>query len=54
MPTTPGGETVVHVSIGRIEVRAAPVASTPSRRREEPRPTRLDDYLRQRNGKGAP
>ncbi|HEX7112552.1 MAG TPA: hypothetical protein VF216_08910 [Mizugakiibacter sp.] len=42
----------MQVSIGRIEVRAAPAA--PARSRDEPRPTRLDDYLRQRNGRGAP
>lgn len=54
MPPASLGETVVQVSIGRIEVRAAPAASAPSRRRDEPRPTRLDDYLRQRGGKGAP
>ncbi|GAP66350.1 hypothetical protein MBSD_n1657 [Mizugakiibacter sediminis] len=52
MPAAPASETVVQVSIGRIEVRAAPAA--PARRRDEPRPTRLDDYLRQRNGRGAP
>lgn len=46
-------EPVVHVSIGRIEVRAAPAATTPARRRDEPRPTSLDDYLRQR-GKATP
>lgn len=54
MPAAPATETVVQVSIGRIEVRAAPATSAPSRRRDEPRPTRLDDYLRQRSGKGAP
>jgi hypothetical protein len=46
-------EPVVHVSIGRLEVRAAPAAAAPSRRREEPRPSSLDDYLRQR-GKASP
>jgi hypothetical protein len=46
-------EPVVHVSIGRLEVRAAPAAAAPSRRREEPRPSSLDDYLRQR-GKVTP
>lgn len=48
-------EPVVHVSIGRIEVRAAPVpAAAPSRRREERASGGLDDYLRQRHGKAAP
>ncbi|MBT2145753.1 MULTISPECIES: hypothetical protein [unclassified Rhodanobacter] len=48
------GEPVVHVSIGRLEVRAAPVAATPPRRREGPQPGSLDDYLRQRGGKASP
>lgn len=47
------GDPVVHVSIGRLEVRAAPATAAPSRRREEPRPSSLDDYLRQR-GKASP
>jgi hypothetical protein len=29
-------------------VRAAPAAASPSRHRDQPRPTSLDDYLRQR------
>ena len=48
------GEPVVHVSIGRLEVRAAPVAAAPPRRREGPQPGSLDDYLRQRGGKASP
>ncbi|MHB1057962.1 MAG: hypothetical protein ACYC0F_08780 [Rhodanobacter sp.] len=47
------GESVVHVSIGRLEVRAAPATAAPPRRREGPPPASLDDYLRQR-GKGSP
>ena len=47
-------EPVVHVSIGRLEVRAAPVAAAPSRRRDGPQPGSLDDYLRQRGGKASP
>lgn len=47
-------EPVVHVSIGRLEVRAAPAAAAPARRRDEPRPASLDDYLRQRGGKASP
>ena len=47
------GEPMVHVSIGRLEVRAAPVAPAPPRRRDGPRPSSLDDYLRQR-GKASP
>lgn len=46
-------EPVVHVSIGRIEVRAAPPSATPPRRRDGPQPSSLDDYLRQR-GKASP
>jgi hypothetical protein len=47
-------EPVVHVSIGRLEVRAAPVAAASPRRRESPQPSSLDDYLRQRGGKASP
>ncbi|HUW53010.1 MAG TPA: hypothetical protein VMV99_06305 [Rhodanobacter sp.] len=49
---SPSGEPVVRVSIGRLEVRAAPAAAPP-RRRDGPRPGSLDDYLRQR-GKVSP
>ncbi|WP_447736818.1 hypothetical protein [Rhodanobacter soli] len=48
------GEPVVHVSIGRLEVRAAPAAAAPPRRRDGPQPGSLDDYLRQRAGKASP
>jgi hypothetical protein len=41
-------EPVVHVSIGRLEVRAAPATPTPARRCDGPQPGSLDDYLRQR------
>jgi hypothetical protein len=51
---TEKSEPVVHVSIGRLEVRAAPNNGTvPPRRNEAPRPNSLDDYLRQR-GKVTP
>lgn len=43
-------ETVVHVSIGRLEVRAAPAGAAAPRRQEAPRTSALDDYLRQRGG----
>jgi hypothetical protein len=45
------GETLVHVSIGRVEVSApaAPPQPTPARRRPKP-PTSLDEYLDRRNG----
>ena len=46
--------TVVHVSIGRLEVRAAPTQNTAAPKRQETvRPSSLDDYLRQRGGKPA-
>jgi hypothetical protein len=48
------GEPVVHVSIGRLEVRAAPIAADLPRRRDGPQPSSLDDYLRQRGGKASP
>ncbi len=40
----------VHVTIGRVEIRAVP-AATPQRptRRAAPRPLSLDDYLAERN-----
>jgi len=43
-------EPVVHVSIGRLEVRAAPAGAPAPRRQEAPRASTLDDYLRQRGG----
>lgn len=49
--TLPAAEPVVHVTIGRLEVRAAPAPATPPRRSSGPRPTSLDDYLRQRSGR---
>lgn len=44
-------EPVVHVSIGRLEVRAAAASGAPPRRRDGARPNGLDDYLRQRGDK---
>lgn len=45
-------EPVVHVSIGRLEVRAAPAPGTAAPKRQDAaRPSSLDDYLRQRGGK---
>ncbi|MGO4700712.1 hypothetical protein [Dyella sp. 2RAB6] len=43
-------EPVVHVSIGRIEVRAAPTSASAPRRQDPQRSSALDDYLRQRGG----
>lgn len=44
-------EPVVHVSIGRIEVRAAPSIVAPARTRDAARSGGLDDHLRRRGGK---
>lgn len=51
--TGASSEPVVHVSIGRLEVRAAAVAAAAPRRQDGPRPANLDDYLRQRGDKGS-
>lgn len=43
----------IHVSIGRVEIRAAhPVAALPRPKPAGPAPMSLDDYLRRRNGGG--
>lgn len=42
-------EPVVHVSIGRLEVRAAPSHASAPRPSPAPRPSALDEYLRQRD-----
>jgi hypothetical protein len=45
----PAAEPVIHVTIGRIEVKAMPAPKAPSRERSAaPATTGLDDYLRQR------
>jgi hypothetical protein len=45
------GQTLVHVSIGRVDVRAVGEPSQPERARDRPKPpTALDDYLGRRNG----
>lgn len=41
-------EPVVHVSIGRLEVRATPTPGKLAQRQDAPRTSPLDDYLRQR------
>ena len=48
-------ETIVNVSIGRIEVRATPSAksSPPSRREAAAQPMRLEEYLRGRGGRSV-
>jgi hypothetical protein len=44
-------DTIVQVSIGRVEVRAAPKQrSTVPARRDAPSASSLEDYLRERNG----
>lgn len=47
-------EPVVRVSIGRLEVRAAPASAPSSHRREAPQPSALETYLRQRGDKRSP
>ena len=50
---TPVPPTTVHVSIGRIEIRATPTASKPARSQAPAGPRlSLDDYLKTRNGGG--
>lgn len=53
MQSAASHEPVVHVSIGRLEVRAAPSPGKAAQRQEAPRPSPLDDYLRGR-GKASP
>jgi hypothetical protein len=53
IPSASRGEMFVHVSIGRIDVRAAREAEKAERLpAAEARPTSLDEYLRRRNGGG--
>jgi hypothetical protein len=47
----PPAETIVHVSIGRIELRAPPMSPTPKRERAVPAVTTLAEYLQQRAAK---
>lgn len=48
---TPQPEPTIHVTIGRVEVRAAPPAAPPPKaRRSEPPVMSLDEYLRKRAG----
>ena len=49
MPPSETHEPVVHVSIGRLEVRATPAPGKAAHRQDAPRSSALDDYLRQRN-----
>jgi hypothetical protein len=52
-PEISASETIVNVSIGRIEVRAVPPkAVSPERARNTPHIMNLDEYLRQRLGGG--
>lgn len=53
MQSAASREPVVHVSIGRLEVRAAPSPGKVAQRQDAPRPSPLDDYLRER-GKASP
>lgn len=47
--TSEAAEPVVHVSIGRVEVRAVPEPAAPRVRRTERRTQTLDEYLERRN-----
>ena len=53
MQSAASHEPVVHVSIGRLEVRAAPSPGKVTQRPDASRPSPLDDYLRER-GKASP
>jgi hypothetical protein len=44
----------IHVTIGRVEVRATAPAVPASKPRPAPQTTSLDDYLRQRSSGGKP
>lgn len=45
----------IHISIGRIEIRAvAPKTDSPSKRTPPGSPSSLDTYLQRRNGRGNP
>jgi len=50
LPEAPPPETIVNVSIGRIEVRASQPAGKAERPRHTPSIMGLDEYLRQRSG----
>lgn len=52
-PVVPTAPTVVHVTIGRVEVRAIQSASPPVINRSTPAVTTLDTYLRMRAGGGG-
>jgi hypothetical protein len=43
----------IHVTIGRIEVRATTPSAPPHKQRTEPQVMSLDEYLRQRAGRGG-
>lgn len=49
-PARPPAETVVQVTIGRIEVRAVPAPARPDLPARVPPPMSLDEYLRRRHG----
>ncbi|HJV48385.1 MAG TPA: hypothetical protein VJ549_03825 [Geothrix sp.] len=52
-PPAPGED--VHISIGRIEIRALPAkAAAAPRRPQDSRPSSLDTYLQQRGGRRVP
>lgn len=52
--TAQASEPVIHVSIGRVEVRAVTSAPTPQRTRTRNAPMTVEDYAARRNAKGRP
>jgi hypothetical protein len=50
-PVPPPVETIVHVSIGRIELRAPPTPAATKRERVAPAVTTLSEYLQQRGAR---
>src|SRR6266545_2662886 len=47
------GPAIIHVTIGRVEVRARPAAEPPNRPVPRPEPVTLEEYLRRRSRGGA-
>jgi hypothetical protein len=50
----PPPEPTIHVTIGRVEVRATPPAAADAPAPAAPAVVGLDDYLRRRGGGGRP
>lgn len=52
--TSQSSEPIIHVSIGRVEVRAVTPAPVPQRTRTRNAPMTIEDYAARRNAKGRP